>query len=383
MQIEIAQKQLENLLTIAYKAVGNKPVQPILSCFLLQADVKEQKITVTSYDGKLGITSSSKCEVRSSGAVALSARLLTDIVSSTTGNLLLEIADKQAVITHATGKCRIATMEEREFPDLPQVEGESIILSTQTLKEAFGTTLFAAAKDEIKQILAGIHLRLSVGNWECAATDGHRLGVASSSRDIEAFDRAVTIPYGTICCLKELLGSTIENCQITISSNAISFNLRDICLNSLLLEGSYPNYRELIPKQFDYHFTISKNHLKAALERVTIVANSKEKIVQITFTSTQATLYAESVDVGGAVETVSIAGSNDNTNITFGFNAKYLLEALRAIATSEVTIKATAPTHPVVLSPGGDSNQIALVMPLQLKEVKEFALEQAKTADVV
>lgn len=382
MQIEIVQKQLEKLLTTAYKAISNRPVQPILSCFLIQADVKEQEITVTSYDGKLGITARSKCKVRSSGTVALSARLFADIVSSTTGTLLLEIAEKQAVITHSTGKCRLATMDEREFPELVQVEGESVLLPMQTLKEAFSSTLFAAAKDEIKQILAGIHLQLSANSWECAATDGHRLGVISSN-DIKAFDRAVTIPQATISCLKELLNGTSENCQIAISNNAISFNLQDICLTSSLLEGTYPNYKSLIPKQFDYHFTTSKNSLKAALERVTIVTCGKEKIVQVTFTSEQATLYAESADVGGAIETVPFTGGDASTNITFGFNAKYLLEALRAIATSEVTIKASAPTYPVVLSPSGNSNQIALVMPVQLKEVREFASELVVAKEVL
>ncbi len=378
MKIEIQQKQLSELLVTAYKAIDRKPTLSILTNFLFQADVETQKVFLTGFNGNLGIRTKGSCKVHNSGIIALNAELLTDVINSLSGNLTLEMVTNQVIVTHATGKCRLTTTDPTEFPELPLVEGVSITLKAETLREAFSTTLLFAAKDELKQVLAGIHLKLSLSNsltnWEAAATDGHRLGICNASNGDQEFDNAVTIPYKTASCLNEILDNAKENCQITTSDSSICFELPNTQVSSRLLQDDYPAYKSLIPTQFSYEFAINKKSLKEALNRVAAIACSKDKIVQITFTKDRAVLYAESPDLGGAVESVAISALEEYTDFSIGFNIKYLAEAIKVITTSELTIKAEKPSYPVIITPIGEkiSRQIVLIMPVQLKEIKKF-----------
>ncbi len=386
MKLEIAQKSLAALLVNAYKAINSKPENPIMACFLLQADVENQKIVVTSFNGILGIRTQCKCKVYTNSTLAVNASLFTDVIVSLHDLLNLEVVSNQLVVTHPTGKCRIAITSPKDFPDFPIVVGKSTTLTIEAIKKAFYSTLPFAAHSEIKQILAAIHLKLKANDWEAAATDGHRLGVACShsSGTISEFDNAVTIPYATVVRLNEILSCCKGNCQITIADDSIiSFELPDICVTSRLLNDTYPNYRSLIPTQFNYRFLLNKKSLASALGRVATLAGQKDRFVQITFNQGFATLYAESPDVGGAVESVAIESEEYPDNFSIGFNIKYLGEAIKAIVSDEIIFRASAPTHPVILAPIENLCSFALIMPVQLKQIKEFTVETSAIADAI
>ncbi|PSB28522.1 DNA polymerase III subunit beta [Chlorogloea sp. CCALA 695] len=374
MKLEIAQKSLATLLGNAYKAISNHPNIPIMSCFLFQADIKNQQVIVTGFNGNLGIKTHAACQILDGGTIAVNAELFHDVVASLHEQLVLEVTSNQLTITHSTGKCRLATATDpSEFPEMPTVVGKSTTLSVEVIKCAIASTLPFAARNELQQVLAAIHLKLSATIWETAATDGHRLGVACSHNGTEEFDSAATIPHATVTRLKEILVTTKGECQITIADESlISFQLANICVTSRLLDQQYPNYRSLIPTQFNYRFIVNKNILSSALNRVATLAGQKDRFVQITFSPGVATLYAEAPDLGGAVESVAVTSEDYDADFTIGFNIKYLSEAVRAIDSSEIVIKASAPGHPVILAPIENTNQFVLIMPVQLKQIKEF-----------
>ena len=384
MKLEIAQKSLATLLVNAYKAISNRPNMPILSCFLFQADMENQQVIVTGFDGSLGIKTHTACKIYVGGIIAVNAGLFCDVVVSLHEQLILEITSNQLTITHSTGKCRLATSSPNEFPEMPTVAGKSTTLSVEVIKSAIASTLPFAARNELKQVLAAIHLKLSSTAWEAAATDGHRLGVACNHNGTEEFDSAVTIPHATVTRLKEIFNTSANgNCQITIADESlISFQLANICLTSRLLDQQYPNYRVLIPQQFDYRYIVNKNSLSTALNRVVTLAGQEDPYVQITFSQGIATLYAEAADLGGAVESVATDSTEYDTDFTIGFNIKYLAEAIKAINSSEIIVKANAPAHPVILSPLEDTHQFVLIMPVQLKQIKEFTEASAVVDEV-
>ena len=383
MKLEIAQKSLAAILTNAYKAINSRAENPIMACFLLQADVENQKIIVTSFNGILGIRTQSNCKVHTNSILAVNASLFTDVILSLHDLLNLEVVSNQLVVTHSTGKCRLAITSPEDFPDFPVVVGKSTALTIEAIKRAFSSTLPFAAHNEIKQILAATHLKLKANDWEAAATDGHRLGVAcsDSSGTITEFDNAVTIPYSTATRLSEILSGCKGNCQITIGeNNIISFELPDICVTSRLLNDAYPNYRSLIPTQFNYRFILNKKGFTSALSRVATLAGQTDRFVQITFNQGFATLYAESPDVGGAVESVAVTSEEYSEIFSIGFNIKYLAEAIKAIVSDEIVFKASAPNHPVILAPIENLCSFALIMPVQLKQIKEFTVETSAIA---
>ena len=382
MKLEIAQKSLAAILTNAYKAINSRAENPIMACFLLQADVENQKIIVTSFNGILGIRTQSNCKVHTNSTLAVNASLFTDVILSLHDLLNLEVVSNQLVVTHSTGKCRLAITSPEDFPDFPVVVGKSTALTIEAIKRAFSSTLPFAAHNEIKQILAAIHLKLKANDWEAAATDGHRLGVACShdSGTITQFDNAVTIPYSTVARLNEILSGE-GKCQITIADDSIiSFELQDICVTSRLLNDTYPNYHSLIPTKFSYRFILNKKSLTSALSRVATLAGQKDRVVQITFNQGFATLYAESPDVGGAVESVAVTSEEYPEIFSIGFNIKYLAEAIKAIVSDEIVLKASAPNHPVILAPIENLCSFALIMPIQLKQIKEFTVETSAIA---
>ncbi|MBW4433203.1 MAG: DNA polymerase III subunit beta [Pelatocladus maniniholoensis HA4357-MV3] len=396
MKITISQKDLSDILSLVNYAVPNKPYHPILNNVLLIADKDNQKIAIAAFDLSLGIRVECKCKIENDGMIALPAKLLAQLVSNLPKqDINLEIVDNTAILTHSSGKCRIQTVNPQEFPSLPQAGGKTITLSAVKLLQALEATLFAASHDETKLVLAGVHFKFARNYWEAAATDGHRLAVASGTIELseesngnakdefESDTVKVTIPYQTLTELQKILASVGEDCECTISiDNGIAvFDLANIQITSRLLSGEYPQYASFIPQQFQHQFTIDRKVFDNALKRVGIVADQKDKIVAINFdyTNQQATLSTESQDVGGAVESVLIkAESNFQHNLLIGFNIKYITDALKFIPTDEVLLQANRPTTPVIIIPvGGILNQLILVMPIELIATKAAIIENS------
>lgn len=375
MKLTISQPELAEALNTAKCAVSAKPTHPILGTLLLSCNSKTNRLNITAFDLSLGIYTECDCNVENEGTVALPAKLFTEVVSSLPPNeITLDVEENLAVITHSNGECRILGMNSQEFPELPEPIGTTIKIPAAKLKTAIESTLFAASRDEVKLVLAGVHFKFSPTTWEAAATDGHRLAVASGSIDLAEdipSDTAINVPNQALIELEKILSNVAYNsdCTINIDNGIAVFNLPNVRVISRLIEGEYPQYSSLMPQYFKHEFTTDRKAFDGALKRVGIIADKKDKIVKIRFDDTkqQATISTESQDVGSATESVGIKSENSSQNFEIGFNIKYLNDALKFISTDEVMIKANKPTSPVIINPvGGILNQLILVMPMQI-----------------
>lgn len=380
MKLIIAQTELDKLLEIVSHAVPKRPAHPILSNLLLVCNTVAQQLTITAFDHRLGIRATCACDVQQDGQIALPAKLLSDVVSQLPKNsMTLELRNNAVVLTHATGKCQIQAVSAEEFPALPEINNTITALPTHKLLQLLKATLFAASRDESKQVINGVHFKFFQSNCEAAATDGHRLAVAAVAVETDLGSTSTTqepieatIPCQSLVELKRLLVKVPNNCNCTIGINeAIAvFDLPNLRVTSRLLEGQYPPYHSLIPQQFQYHLKIDKQTLEAALKRLAIVAENKNNTAKATFDLKQqlATLQARSPSLGSAVESVALGSQSDSQEqLDIGFNLKYLIDGLEHISTSEVTIKANQPNTPVILNPVNDSlAHLVLVMPLEI-----------------
>lgn len=391
MKLKISQTQLESVLAIASHAIPTKPTHPILSSFVLHSNSETQKLTVTAFNLSLGIRAQCDCTVESEGTIALPARLLEEVVAHLPkSDITLEVNDSVAILTHSTGKCQLQTANPEDFSALPEVSGTPVTLAVAKLQQALKATLFVASRDEIKQVIAGVYFKFADANWEAAATDGHRLAIASDSigsNNTTAFGAVeATIPYQTLAQLERILDRVPNNCTINVSDGIAVFDLQDVRLTSRLLEGQYPDYPSLIPTQFQYCFKIDKKALDSALKRTSIVALQKDKVVKIAFDAARrcATISAQSPDVGDAVEALAIEVENAaSDNLEIGFNIKYLLDAIKVIASEQVLIEANKPERPVIVKPLGSSiNQLMMVMPVQLIGAAHPAPEMPKYSEL-
>lgn len=383
MKLSTDQTALGDHLSLVSKAVPSKPNHPILGNILLEAD--NNTLNLTAYDYSLGIRSTLECSVEQAGRIALPAKLLTEIISHLpSGAIALETPDEYALtLTSASGRYQIRGMSADEFPTLPEVQATAHCshITAAALIEGLLGSLVAAASEETKQVLTGIHICVEPEAMEFAATDGHRLAVVHSrnqdsvsTQDASAkcekphSSLEVTVPKRALEELKRM-ASDLKSTELVccrFESNQAVFELPNKQrLTSRLLEGQYPNYRQLIPRSFSQQVTVDRRGLCKALERVAVLTD-KRNVVKLTIdhANQQLNLAVTTIDVGSGVESIAAQVTGD-TSLDIAFNVKYLMDGLKALPSERVTIQLNTASSPVILTPMG-LKITYLLMPIQL-----------------
>lgn len=392
MKLLCTQSDLSTNLSLVSRAVPSRPTHPVLANVLLTADVETQRVSLTAFDLSLGIRTSFFAQVESGGTLTLPAKLLNDIVSrlpegditlaDEAGTAAGETTNETilATLTCASGKYQVRGMGAAEFPELPVIEeGEVAQLSVDALVQGLQGSLFATSADETKQVLTGVHLSCQQDSLEFAATDGHRLAVVQTinaedgegadATTVELGDLEVTIPAKTLRELERMVGMRppVGLVRVQISPGQVIFEWSDQRLTSRLLEGQYPNYRQLIPRQFSRQMTVERRLFLSALERIAVLADQKNNVVKLSLDGDrqELALSVDAPDVGSGREVVPAQVSGDSVDVAF--NVKYLMDGLKALNTSEIQMQLNTATSPVVLTPLGSLKMTYLVMPVQIR----------------
>lgn len=376
MKLVCAQTHLNSHLSLVSRAVASRPSHPILANVLLKADSASQRVILSAFDLSLGIQTSFPAQIETGGVLTLPAKLLSDIVSRLAdGNITIESdADTNHVttITSASGRYQVRGMGADEFPELPKIEeGEQTQLAADRLVDGLRGSLFAASADETKQVLTGVHVSKQSDGLEFAATDGHRLAVVTTLEEETAPEETqfdVTVPAKALQELMKMLDRQNGNAiNVQFDQGQVVFEWTDQRLTSRLLEGQYPNYRQLVPRQFTHQMTIDRRAFLSALERISVLADQKNNIVKVQLDpiNGQLTLSVDAQDVGSGREAIPAQISGEGMDIAF--NVRYLLDGLKAINSTEVQMQLNTATSPVVLSPLGNLKMTYLVMPVQVR----------------
>ncbi|KYC34680.1 DNA polymerase III subunit beta [Scytonema hofmannii PCC 7110] len=391
MKLSIEQSKFTELLETAYLAVSPKPTDPILGNILLVAS-EDGTVSATGTNLNLTIQKTTTANVEIPGNTALPAKLLVDTVSNVRGEISLEVNNQACIITHNSGKCRLIGGKPEEFPTLPEIENPTEInLSAKKLQAALEGTLHCASNDETKLILTGINFKIDTNQWQAASTNGHKLAMVVGTLDREYPALDFTVPGKSLGELNKILSLSADTtiCNILLSDKTIEFSLPNIKVTSRLLEGEYPKINSLIPRTFEYEFTLLRKGFESALKRVSYLAERRQKVVKILWEleETQATLYTEATDIGDAVDSVLMkpSTSSNSENISIGLNIDYVLEGLKHISTDEIVVRCNKPTQPVIICPiGGLLNQLYLVMPVEIKQgFERISRENSKSSSEV
>lgn len=379
MKLVCAQTHLNSHLSLVSRAVSSRPTHPVLANVLLKADATTQRVILSAFDLSLGIQTSFPAKVEESGILTLPAKLLGDIVSRLPdGDITLESgadASHITTLTCASGQYQVRGMGAEDFPELPKIEeGEQTHLSADALIDGLRGSLFAASADETKQVLTGVHVSVQADGLEFAATDGHRLAVVQTidAEDAEKSEEDahldVTVPAKALQELIKMLDrQASSSIDVRFDQGQVVFEWADQRITSRLLEGQYPNYRQLVPRQFSHQLTVDRRLFLSALERISVLADQKNNIVKVQLDSVaqQLRLSVDAQDVGSGRESVPAQITGDGLEIAF--NVRYLLDGLKAINTAEVQMQLNTATSPVVLSPLGSLKMTYLVMPVQVR----------------
>ena len=384
MKVVCSQSELNAALQLVSRAVATRPTHPVLANVLLTADAGTGRLSLTGFDLNLGIQTSLAASVETSGAITLPARLLGEIVSRLASDspltLSTEESGEQVQLTSLSGSYQMRGMPADDYPDLPMVEsGMTLQLQASGLVQALKGTLFASSGDEAKQLLTGVHLSFTDKNLEAAATDGHRLAVLqvedalqaaadASQGDESVF--AVTLPARSLREVERLMAGWRSEDPISLfcDRGQVVFLAADQMVTSRTLEGTYPNYRQLIPDGFSRTLTMDRRALVGALEHIAVLADQHNNVVKFSSQpeSGVVLISADAQDVGSGSESLAAELSGDAIQIAF--NVRYMLDGLKAMAGDRVVLHCNAPTTPAVLRPAGERDGFTyLVMPVQIR----------------
>lgn len=407
MKFVCTQHDLNVNLALVSRAVPARPTHPVLANIKIEATVDPDRIQLTGFDLSLGIQTSFAAQVIEPGVLTLPAKLLNDIIAKLpSGDITLDdqsSSENLVNIASASGKYQVRGMSAEEFPELPSIEDSEINqLSATAFIDGLKGSLVACSQDETKQILTGVYMKVEPNRLEFAATDGHRLGIVEvyppETDEVPTTDRdrgdalsvvsgaelslskgsfEVTVPAKALRELEKMLTSTTltagtsrpdgDKLGAQLEQGQVVFVWGDQKLTTRTLEGKYPDYRLLIPRQFQRQITVDRKQLLSALERIGILADTTNLVkFSIDAGNSSIALSVEAQDRGNGREllTAQISG----TDLDIAFNIKYLMDGLKTLPTAEITINLNGPLEPVILKPLGGIEMTYLVMPVQLRQ---------------
>ena len=369
MQLKVAKKDLSEAIAQVSRAVPNRSSHPILSNVLLEA--KSGELILTAFDLAIGIAIKIEASIEMAGSATFPAKLLSDIVTrAPEGDLEIEV-NSEIVMTIVAGSSRytIRGQAAEAYPELPLCEG-GMEMPADVFRDGLRGVLFAISSDEAKQILTGVHITVTPEAMKFAATDGHRLSaVESFPAEGCAFPEfEATVPGKALREVERMMNIHDKaSVSVAINDSLMVFRATNWVVSSRLNEGQYPNYPQLIPRQFSRNATCDRKSLIAALERIAVLAEQKNDIIKMSVDPSEmlTTLSADAADVGSGREQIAIQHNGEALEIAF--NVKYLLEGLKAMQSGEVQINMNTATSPAVIQPLGGQKMTYLVMPVQIR----------------
>lgn len=382
MKIICQQKDLEKSLSLVKSAVADRPTHPVLGCILMTAKLDEA--TLTGFDLSIGIQSNFAAEVLLEGAIAIPSKLLGGVVSKLpNGELTIETTEEKGEnpsvsisIKYKGGKSRLQCMYSDEFPEFTIISPEvTVEIPSGDLTKALSAVSFAASSDETKQILTGVNFAIIGDELNLAATDGHRLAIAAiaaiaTSSSVK--DYSLNFLAKHVKELEKILKQTDElTTKIEMASGHVSYNHGGVVFVSRTLEGDYPEYKKLVPSAFKRHIQCDRLALIKAIERVAIL--SDKNIVKIIMSNqSQEIELTSEAEIGSGSEILSTQISNsdlleEDELAAIAFSAKYLLDGLKALTSTDVLIAMSGEKTPTIITPVDESKTTYLLMPVQIR----------------
>ena len=368
MNLTIAKEQIINGLQAVQNVVSTRTTLPILSNVLLRAADERLELTATDLD--VTVACSVEAKVKKPGASTVPVKRLFGIVRElTNADVDLEVDDKNSCsVRSGASFYRINGLSADEFPPLPKFkEDKKVVLSQETVKAMMKKTSFAISTDESRYVLNGVFISLKDHKITMVATDGRRLALVDEEVDVsEKSHGEFIVPAKAVNELNRLLQDKGE-IELRYADNQASFTLKDdkgssVLIVTKLIEGNYPNYRQVIPSEVKERVPLVREEFLHALRRAEIMTSEKSNSVKLAFSKNNLAITANSPEVGEARE--SIAVNYKGKEMAIAFNPKYLIDPLNALSNDEVFIELIDELSPGVLKINGPF--LYVVMPMRL-----------------
>jgi DNA polymerase-3 subunit beta len=323
-------------------------------------------LQVTGTDLDLTITVEATVTGNADGVVVAPGRLLTDIVRALEpGAVVLESDDDELRIASGRSHFTVRTHPVGDFPRLPVPSGETVALPVQGLTVALGQVTRAASSEDSRPILTGVLMSAEEDGLRLVATDSYRLAVRDlRGAGVLAQGQRVLVPSRALNELTRLLSGSSAQVSLRLGSHDATFTVGPVTLTTRLIEGEFPNYRQLIPSGYPNRLTVSREALLDAVRRVKLLARDATTPVRIALRPTGIDLTVITTDWGTASEDVD--AKYEGAEMTVAFNPNYLIEGVEAIASEEVALETLDALKPATLRPVEGDDYLYLLMPVRV-----------------
>jgi DNA polymerase-3 subunit beta len=377
MKISCLQENLKRGISIVSHAVAAKSTLPVLSNILLTTEGGRLRLQATNLE--VGITCWLGAKVDEPGAVTIPAKLLSDFVGNLPNDTITLTLDERTQTVHllcGRSEANIKGIEAEEFPTIPVVEADqpTMRIDPDLLRDAINQVAFAAAPDDTRPVLAGVLIRMRGNTVTFSATDGFRLSVRTVELEQPVQGgQEVIVPSRALTELARIIGDAEGPVEITVtpSGGQILFHSENVDLVSRLIDGKFPDYERIIPKQYATRTVLDRNAFLQSVRQASVFAASSANIAKLALESGgewgpgRLTLSANAAEVGDNKS--EIEGQVVGEGGQIALNVKYLQEALNAMPTSQVALETQTPASPGVFRPIGQEGYIHIVMPMTVR----------------
>jgi DNA polymerase III subunit beta len=367
MKISTKRDALFAQLQTVTRAASTRSAVQALSGVHLQA--RSGAIELRATDMEIGLRVPLEGEVVRDGAVVLPARLLVDVVRALPGDevtLELRPSEQDVELVAGNANFHIRTLRLEDFPPFPDTDADGRV---QVPGPAFVETVLkvarSASRDETRPILTGILVSASGQELRMVATDSYRLSVKETSLE-EALDGSfeANVPARALQLLERIAQQTdADDLAVGVRENQIVFEVDGVVLSSRLIEGQFPNHRQLLPESYEHELRLPTEEVLEVVRRISLLAQRNAPL-RLSFREGEATVSAQTPDVGEASETIPVPFAGEPLEI--GFNPEFLRDGIESVGSEDLVLKLISPLRPGLIEAGDDSGFLYLIMPIRL-----------------
>jgi DNA polymerase-3 subunit beta len=368
MKFAIDREELQRGLARIQGIVERRGTLPILANVLMQAS--SDGITLAATDLEVGVVATYKADVAEEGKITLGARKLYEIVrelEATPVEIKVEEGGR-VIVECGPARFSLLTIAAEEYPSLPTAEGATFVpLESVLLAEMIDRTLYAASSDETRYNLNGIYVeRSGQGRLRFVATDGHRLAKVEKTLPaaVPFLEKGIIVPRKGMSEIRKLCDETEGPVEMGLEEGFLMVRRSDLLLTCRLIDGEFPNYDQVIPKDQRIRLVLDRERFVHSVRRMALVAHERSRGFRLTLQEGEAELFTSNPDLGEARET--LAADYRGERFEMALNSRYVLDALGAITSKEVSLELVEELAPAQIRPADDVDQIAVIMPMRL-----------------
>ena len=367
MRAKVAKKDILPAILRAVSIADRKSVVPILSHVLLDFNASGLKLKAT--DLEHSIVEEIPAEVDTFGVVAVPAGILGDIIRKSSDEAVLEfsLADKGSKLIVTTGKSKfeLSTLDHADFPEIALIKNPcSFNMPVAELNKLISRTKFSMSPEENRHNLNGIYLHKEDDKLKAASTDGHRLSVSEMPISSKENIQGVIISKKTVLEVKKLLDVFQDEVVVTFSANQVQFELGNIVFISKLVDGTFPDYKRVIPEMTNEFFVVKRAAFMEIIDRIAVISDDKVRSVKLELTKNNLACYVANSKVGTGRDEVEVTYLGQGWNA--GFNANYLLDVAQALQGETLKVYIKESLSPILIVDESEPESLFVVMPMRI-----------------